>query len=132
MLVRQDDVQADGFGSRVGRATIRRFHDSGTAARHNDKVAPAINLASARYQPAKLTSLVEVSREGYVPGRDCNGSTVRWIAGMLREFCFSFDQQLPGLSWFRQSRTSEHNDRRANTLLALDQIRLEKFQTKTN
>src|SRR5215831_5261447 len=90
LLVRQGDIQSNRFRTDVGGSTIGRFHDSGTATCHNDKVALTVDLADTRHQSTKFASLVVVSRESHVPVGHRNGSTVSWITGMLGKFCFGF------------------------------------------
>ena len=58
LLVRQIDIEADTLGADFEGTAVSRFHDPGTAARHDHELAPSVDLAAAGNQPAELAGMV--------------------------------------------------------------------------
>ncbi|ALA56683.1 hypothetical protein NITMOv2_0244 [Nitrospira moscoviensis] len=128
LLVRQGDVQADGFASRIRRPPICRLHDAGSTAGDDHVVAPSVGLTGGGDQPSEFAGDVVIGGQLKLPaGRGRRAGELR-IARSPSRGVFGEPERFPRGGWFLQPGAAEDDDGRLDSLLFLNQLRFQQLK----
>lgn len=132
LFVGQRNVEPHGFRARVRRATIGGLHDAWPSSGHDDIFALSIELAGGGDKMAELPGNVIITSQGQ-PTFCYRKALLQ--PSILRASLPCSPGVLQGLAGDRrlnESRASEYHDGRADSLLGLNEFRLEQFQPQTH
>src|SRR3974390_818474 len=125
LLMRQVDVEANGFGSGVERAAIGGLHDSRSTAGHDNPVVPTDSLVRRAHETAEFAShfvVVALCKDTF---RNCKAARQFLVAGVGRECRIQHIYLAAGRSRLADPRASKDYNRVANAVLFKQYLGLE-------
>jgi len=131
LLMRQIDIQADGFRHDVMGAPVGRLHDAGTAAGHHHDPGVGRSGAGVADQAPQLARNFVIMALGLNSFRDRNAKLQFGIAGIIRQgFTGKLHFTLRG-GGFPYAGTAEHDDGVADPMLFEKKLGFEIIQLQT-